>query len=245
MKAALIGDVHANLPALEAVLRHARQRGAATFWNIGDFIGYNAFPEEVVQRLMQPAVISIAGNYDRKVLKAERKQEKWLKSKAPEKVLSFVWSYQQLSPESRAFLSQLPGERRLEAEGWQVLLVHGSPYSMDEHLLPDTPEERLVELAGMARAQIVVCGHSHRAFVRRAAGVWFINTGSVGRPDDGDPRACYALLDLRPEQLAVVHYRVEYDLQRAVAAIHARGLPEDFAQMIIQGKNLDTIKEED
>ncbi len=246
MKAALIGDIHANLPALEAVTAHARQHGAEQFWNIGDFVGYNAFPEEVVRALMRPDVISIAGNYDRKVLKAEQKAEKWRKSdKDPDKIFSFVWSYRQLSAQSREFLSTLPDQHRLEVEGWRVLLVHGSPYSINEHLLPDTPQERLEELARAAQADIVICGHSHRAFVRRALETWFINTGSVGRPDDGDPRACYALLTLRPDDLAVVHYRVAYNVERAVQAIQMRGLPEDFARMIHEGKNLDAVKYEE
>ena len=120
-------------------------------------------------------------------------------------------------------------------------MTHASPASNEEHLTPDTPTKRLRELAGMADADLVICGHSHQPFTRQVQGVWFINTGSVGRPDDGDPRAAYAILTIEPDVFEVRHYRVEYDVARAVAAIRDRGLPEAFAQMLLQGNNLDVV----
>jgi len=90
-------------------------------------------------------------------------------------------------------------------------------------------------------ADVIVCGHSHREFARQVDETWFINTGSVGRPDDGDPRACYAVLQIGDGTFQIDHFRLEYDLASAVAAIHDRGLPEAFAQMLIQGRNLDAV----
>lgn len=242
MKVALIGDVHANLPALEAVFDHAGEMDVQFYWNIGDFVGYNAFPDEVVRYLNRPDVTSIIGNYDQKVLKVEKKLEKWSQTKAPEKVTSFLWSYRALSPESRRFLAALPEQLRLEVEGRQVVLVHGSPASIEEHLLPDTPIERMRELAALAGANIVVCGHSHQAFARWVEDTLFINTGSVGRQDDGDPRACYAVLTLDAHRTEVKHYRVGYDIARAVQKIRDSGLPEEFAQMVFLGRSFDAVK---
>ncbi|GAB4540966.1 MAG: metallophosphoesterase family protein [Anaerolineae bacterium] len=241
VRVALIGDVHANLPALEAVLAHASQQGVQETWHVGDFVGYGAFPDEVVRRLQGEAVISIVGNYDLKVLRFKKKGDKWRKSKRPEKWLAFKWAYENLSEESRQHLRSLPQEVRLDVAGRRVLLTHGSPASNEEHLTPETPEERLRELAHMAHADVVICGHSHYPFTRQVDGVWFINTGSVGRPDDGDPRAAYAVLHLEPEGLVAHHYRLEYDVSQAVAAIRRNGLPEAFAQMVLQGRNLDAV----
>jgi putative phosphoesterase len=239
---AAIGDVHANLPALEAVLEDAHQHGAEAIWNIGDFVGYGAFPEEVVDRLREIGAISIQGNYDRKALKVKKKRDAWKKKKVPEKWLAFQWAYEHLSKQSRKYLRSLPDEKALTVEGHSILLVHGSPASQDEHLTLDTPIERLRELAGMSDAEIIVCGHSHQPFTRSVDRTWFINTGSVGRPDDGDPRAAYARLDLTLVHLEINHYRVEYDVQRAVRAIRENGLPEDFARMILEGRPLDAVK---
>jgi putative phosphoesterase len=241
MRVALIGDVHANLPALEAVLADAKRRRAEAIWNAGDFVGYGAFPDEVVGLLRQVETASIIGNYDLKVLKFQRKRVKWKKRERHEKWLAFKWAHENLSEASRDYLASLPRERRLEAEGWRFLLVHGSPVSDDEHLRPQTPEARLGELARMADADVVVCGHSHQPMVRKVEGVRFINTGSVGRPDDGDPRACYVTLEVTRERLRARHHRVAYDLARAVAAVRECGLPDVFAQILIEGRSLDSV----
>jgi putative phosphoesterase len=241
----LIGDVHANLPALEAVLEHARQQGVEAIWNVGDFLGYGPFPDEVVKRLQEARAISIVGNYDLKVLAFKKKRKKWRKKKQIDKFLGFQWAAHNLSQESRGYLCALPEEREVHAEGLHVLLTHGSPVSNEEHLGPDTPVERLRELAGMVDADAIICGHSHRPFMRLVDNTLFANTGSVGRPDDGDPRACYAVLQTgrgggRPG-LQVQHYRLVYDVEEAVAAVRAQGLPESFAQMLIQGRDLNGV----
>jgi putative phosphoesterase len=246
VKIALIGDVHANLPALEAVLNHARQQKVEAIWNVGDFVGYGAFPNQVVERLRREQAVSIAGNYDLKVLRFTKKRKKWRKKKQLQKFLAFQWTHRTLTKKNHRYLRSLPGESELQVEGLRILLTHGSPASEDEHLTPDTPGERLRELASMVEADLVICGHSHRPFVRQVDGVCFINTGSVGRPDDGDPRACYAILHIqhssaRDRQLH--HYRVAYDVGSAVAAIREHGLPEAFAQMTIQGYALDEVME--
>lgn len=236
MRIALIGDIHANLPALEAVLSNARAADCEAVWNIGDFVGYGPYPDEVVQQVMRENIPSVIGNYDRKTL---RFLVKGVKTRNPLKRQAFDWALQRLSPESRAYLETLPKQRRMQAAGWSVLLCHASPESIKEHLTPETPEERLRELAEIAEARVVVFGHSHIPFARQVDGCWFINTGSVGRPDDGDPRACYALLELTPGALAVEHRRIEYDVERAARAIHEAGLPDAFAEMLRTGRNLD------
>ena len=243
MRIALIGDVHANLHALEAVLLHASDHGVKTIWNIGDFVGYGAFPDEVVRLLRQVKATSIIGNYDQKALKVRKKQAKWAAVKVPEKWLAFQWAYEHLSSGSRRYLKNLPEQRRLNVKGWKILLTHGSPASPEEHLTPDTPEERMHELAEMAAADIIICGHSHQPFSRWVDNILFINTGSVGRPDDGDPRATYAILKIKRKLVEVIHYRVEYDVDQAAAAIRANQLPEQFAQMLLQGRSLDKIVE--
>ena len=89
MKVALLGDIHANLPALEAVLNHAYGQGIDAIWNTGDWVGYNAFPNQVVTQLRESGAISIVGNYDLKVLRFKKKKKKWRHSKNPRKYLAF------------------------------------------------------------------------------------------------------------------------------------------------------------
>jgi putative phosphoesterase len=241
MRVGLIGDVHANLPALEAVLEHAYGREIDAIWNLGDFVGYGAFPDEVVQHLRVENVLSIIGNYDLKVLDIEHKKKKWRRKRIPLKIFAFEWAYQNLSKKSRKYLRSLPKEIRFEWEGNKVLLTHASPASNEEALDINTPESRLCELAQMTQVDLIICGHSHQAFVRQVDDVWFINTGSVGRPDDGDPRATYAIMQMSPDGISVKHYKVQYDVERAVEAVRKKELPEEFAQMLIRGVSLDTL----
>ncbi len=242
MRIALIGDVHANLPALKAVLDHAYRNGAQGIWNIGDFVGYGPYPEEVVCLLRAENAVSIQGNYDRKTLKVKKKIALWKKSKALEKWMAFEWAYERLSVGSRRYLRSLPIQRSFDCQGIHILLVHGSPASQDEHLTPDTPAGRFQELADMAGPGLVICGHSHVPFEHRVDKTWFINPGSVGRPDDGDARASYALLELGEGEPKLEHFRIAYDVEAVVQKIHAEGLPEDFAKMFEQGVDLSTVQ---
>jgi len=241
MIVALLTDVHGNLPALQAVLADAQAQRATAVWNLGDFLGYGPFPEQVVRSLRAVGAVSILGNYDAKVLAFPEKAARWRKKKAPKKYLAFRWAYEQLSPDSRDYLASLPPQRRLQADGVRVLLVHGSPDAIDEALSPQTPDERLAELAQAADARLIACGHSHQPFVRSLRDVMFVNPGSVGRPEGGDWRACYALVELGGGRLAAELRRVEYDVQAVVAAVRKAGLPNDFERMLLEGKSLDQL----
>jgi len=246
MKVALIGDIHANLPALEAVLEDAHKHGVEAIWNVGDMLGYGAFPDEVISLLQNEKVKSIIGNYDLKVLKIQQKKNKWKKGIPPEKWVAFNWTYEKLSESSIEYLSSLGKEIRMELEGKRILLVHGSPDSDEEHLTDETPEERLNELTQNADADLIIVGHSHVPFKRKIGNIWFINPGSVGRQSDGDPRASYAVMILKQQNwLRVTHHRVEYDVEKAVSAIRESELPELFAQMIQQGHSFENIKQKE
>lgn len=246
-KIALLGDVHANLPALQAVLTHAKSLRVEEIWNIGDFVGYGAFPNQVVKRMRKKKFSNIVGNYDLKVLNFPKKDENWQQNKHPLKYLAFKWAYENLSKKNRKFLGSLPVERVLKIGKHKFLLVHGSPVSNEELLEPDTPVRRLMELKQLAKATngvefaAIICGHSHQAFTRQVEKTLFINTGSVGRPGDGNPRAAYAILQVNENGLQVSHYRLDYDVDKAVMAIRNNGLPEAFAQMLIQGRDLETV----
>ena len=238
---AIIADVHANLHALNAVIADAKSRGAEIFLNAGDFLGYGTFPDEVVLKLSSDNVLSIIGNYDLKVLK--KRKEKKRENIKNEKQISFDYAGKNLSKSSIRYLRSLDREMKISIGAKNLLMVHGSPESIDEHLTPDTTDERMSELASIADAAVVIMGHSHLQFKRTVNGVTFINPGSVGRPDDGDRRANYAILDTR--SLSVNLIKVDYDVESAADSIRERGLPENFAQMFLRGVSLDAIIEDE
>ncbi|MBN1556320.1 MAG: YfcE family phosphodiesterase [Phycisphaerae bacterium] len=241
----LLADIHANEQALRAVLADAQRRSCEAIWNLGDSLGYGPRPEEVVHwQRTNPDVVSILGNYDRKVLSFARKPSEWPKPKSPAKFFAFRWAYEQLSEIHRVYLERLPAQARLEAGGHKILLVHASPEDESEAITEHTPPERLEHLANIAGADLVLFGHSHQPFDRSVHGVRFINPGSVGRSDDGDPRAAYATLHIERDRVDVEFHRVPYDYQAVAADARRRGLPEAFAQMFLRGCSLEaTIAE--
>lgn len=241
MRVAFLTDVHGNLPALAAVLAHAREAGVDEIWNGGDMVGYGAEPEACVQLLRETAALSIAGNYDHRVLLVPERRVTWSRSKHPLKLRAFVYAWENLSPASRHWLAGLPGLVRREAAGTTVQVNHASPVSDREHLGPDTPPSRWQVLAALANADLVLSGHTHVPLQRREGRTLFVNPGAVGRPEGGDPRAGYAVIDFSPSGCAVTLHRVAYDTAAAAAAVRARDLPEAFAQMFLRGATLGEV----
>lgn len=236
VKIAVLADVHGNLHALQAVIRDAERRGIDVFLNAGDFLGYGAFPNEVVELLRTKNALSILGNYDFEVMKKgdESKGEKKLALRAAKK---------ELAKSCETYLRSLPRSITLDIAGKKLLMVHGTPESTDEHISPDTPEKRLKELAKTANADIVIMGHSHWQFAREVDGVSFINPGSVGRPDDGNPQTAYAVVSSNPFSVELV--RLNYDAEAAADALRKKRMPESFAQMLLRGVSLDAVVAED
>jgi putative phosphoesterase len=241
MKIAVISDIHANLPALEAVLQHAGEMKVKTVWCLGDFTGFGANPDQVVLLLKKLKATCIIGNYDQTVLKIPKKSDEWKSKDKYEKWFSFDWSYHRLSKKSLEFLKSLPETRKETIKEWKILLTHGSPDSIDEPLNEETSQDHLKELAHKAHANIILCGHSHRPFMRFAGGSIFVNPGSVGRMFDGDPRASYAVLSIKKQKVEVDFFRIDYDIEREASAQLQAGLPDIYAEMTRRGISLDDL----
>jgi CHAD domain-containing protein len=149
LQIAVISDVHANLEALEKVLKDAKSRGADVFINAGDLIGFGACPNEVIELLCENNVLSIMGNYDTEVLEGESDAK-------GEKKIAFKYAEKELSKQSERYLKLLPHELRLEVAGKRLLVTHGSPEASEEHIYHDTPVEHLEELAQTVNADVVI-----------------------------------------------------------------------------------------
>ncbi len=236
VKIAVISDVHANLQALQAVVEDAQRHGAEVFLNAGDSIGFGANPNEVVELLCEKNVLSVIGNFDLEVLEGDGDAK-------GEKKLVYSFARNKLVKAAECYLSGLPRELRFEVGGRNLLVTHGAPGDIDEHIRLDASEEQFKGWAEKADADLVVVGHSHEQFQRQVVGVDFVNPGSVGRPGDGNPKAAYALISFNPFKLELM--RIDYDVENAAGALRRAGLPESFAQMLLSGVSLDFILQED
>ncbi|MGD0077015.1 MAG: YfcE family phosphodiesterase [Sedimentisphaerales bacterium] len=243
LKIAVLSDVHGNLPALDAVLADCAKQGEEQIWYLGDFVGYVPFPNEVIERLQKENAISIIGNYDLKVIAFVKNARQWKKNKLPEKYSAFEWNYKTLTSANKRYLQQLPKERRIKIAGLDVLLTHGSPADNEEGISSAMPAKRLNELAKIAKADVVLCGHTHRPFKKRVGGVLFVNAGSVGRPE-GDTSASYAILNFANGRVTVRHCKVEYDIDKATNAIRKAALSAGLADVIEKAASLDALKQQ-
>lgn len=218
------------------VLRLRHRRGLDAVYCLGDLVGYAQFPNEVIARIRAAAMPTIMGNYDDGV--GYDRDECGCAYRDPvERELgeqSFNWTKAHVTSDNKAFLRTLLPELRVEVDGKRLLLVHGSPRKMNEYLFEDRPISSFQRIADASNADVIVFGHTHRPYTKRVGDVLFVNAGSVGKPKDGDWRACYAIVDLTAHP-PVEFVRLEYDVASVAAAIRASELPNEFATDIERG----------
>jgi predicted phosphodiesterase len=248
MRIALISDIHANLPALEAVLDSIRGRGDGdAIYHLGDLVGYAPWPDETVERIRAEGIAGIAGNYDSTVATDYKHCGCRYEDPRQEALshLSYEWTRRHVSPATKRFLGALPF--RLDVRplgghlpGPRAILVHGAPTLNTLYWTADRSDDFRLKMAVQAGAHAgdVICfGHTHVPWTREVEGIHFVNTGSVGRPKDGDWRAAYVVLSMDGATVETEVMRVQYDVERTMDAIRRSNLPDDFAEYLRTGGN--------
>lgn len=246
MRYALISDIHANLPALESVLADIDARGDVdAIYHLGDLAGYAPWPNEVVALLRQRAIPGVAGNYDSTLAtdykhcgcRADTPHDEELSH------LSYAWTRAHVTADTKKYLASLPFRIDIRplgghVSGPTVTLVHGNQTLNTVYVTEDRPDSFLGKMAAdlESRPDDVICfGHTHKPWQREVSGVRFLNTGSVGRPKDGDWRACYVLLAIDGAGARLEFVRVEYDVEKAARGILGSELPHEFAESLKAG----------
>jgi len=225
LRLALISDPHGNLPALEAVLGRIDREGVDRILCAGDLVGYNPWPNEVVSMLRDRGVLAIRGNHDRAALAGKPV------GFTPAAAEALLWTLGQLSPDTASALRLLEDRTRFADDRGTIALYHGSPRDDDKYVFLEDVTEDLVQVA---RARIVVLGHTHVPMFFACPSGIVVNPGSVGQPRDGDPRATYAMLDTATEEWRVE--RVVYDVGRVQREILRAGLPRFLADRLAVGR---------
>jgi putative phosphoesterase len=249
MKIALFSDIHANYPALQAVLADIDQQNPDLIYCLGDLVGYAPYPNEVINEIRKRRIPTIAGNYDEGIGLATDNCGCAYKTETDKSMgaMSIAYTNEIIGADERAFLKNLPRHFALEfefnGEKFRLLLVHGSPRKINEYLFEDREEASLLRIMQQAGADIMAFGHTHKPYHRvlqNEEGTYrhAINIGSVGKPKDGDNRACYVLLEIHPETtmqkpvLQVNFMRVAYDFESVAQAVEASPLPNEYADML-------------
>jgi len=253
MKIALISDIHANLPALEAVLEDIEIKKPDAIYCLGDLVGYAPWPNEVVNEIRKRGIPTIAGNYDKGIGLQSDDCGCAYKTDIDKSLgkVSISYTNSAIGENEREYLRTLPAHIRVEfnlsQDTFNVLLVHGSPRRINEYLFEDRDAKSMLRIMEQANADIMVFGHTHKPYHKvlsqevdgetkyRHA----INTGSVGKPKDGDKRACYAIVLIKDstgfnisDSIKVEFVRVPYDIEKVARAIEKSQLPNEYADML-------------
>lgn len=256
MRIALFSDIHANLPALEACLQSIDEQKPDAVYCLGDLVGYNVWPNEVINEIRRRRIPTLAGNYDQGIGLTSDECGCAYKTDADRDMgkISISFTNSIVGPEERQYLRTLPAHIRVEFQlnddRLNLLLVHGSPRKINEYLFEDREEKSLLRIMEQADADILCFGHTHKPYHRilpteatadthhRHA----INIGSVGKPKDADPRGCYVVLSISPDStilnkdtVQVDFVRFEYDVEKAARAVEESPLPDAYAEMLRKG----------
>jgi len=256
MKIALFSDIHANLPALEAFFRDVDSHKPDAMYCLGDLVGYNVWPNEVINEIRKRNIPTIAGNYDFGIGRASDDCGCAYKTDTEKEMgkISISYTNSVVKPDERKYLRTLPAHIRLEfnlnGDRINLLLVHGSPRKINEYLFEDREEKSLLRIMEQADTDIMCFGHTHKPFQRtlnsgeenenhfRHA----INIGSVGKPKDNDSRGCYVSLTINDnsnteaaETIDVEFVRFSYDVEKAAKAVENSPLPNEYAEMLRKG----------
>ncbi|MBP7478263.1 MAG: metallophosphoesterase family protein [Chitinophagales bacterium] len=253
MRIALFSDIHANLPALEAFFKDIEKQKIDVLYCLGDLVGYNIWPNEIIEAIRKRGIPTIAGNYDFGVGRNsddcgcayKTDEDKAMGSQ------SIALTNELVSDENRQYLRTLPAhlniEFQLDNHSMNLLLVHGSPRKINEYLFEDREEKSMMRIMETVDADMLFCGHTHKPYHRifeyekegRTAYRHAVNIGSVGKPKDGDPRGSYVIINLQEdsnifnrESIQVEFIRFDYDIEKAAKAVEESVLPNSYADML-------------
>ncbi|MBF0330347.1 MAG: ROK family protein [Candidatus Omnitrophica bacterium] len=237
MRILLCSDIHANLPALLAVLKAAEKIPYDELWCLGDVVGYGPFPNECAEIIRKKASRIIYGNHDLKAVAPGIIARDAGDASRTYKDFVFDWTRAALTPGVRAFLKSLPSTIAVQVEGQRILLAHGSPLGVKDGIFADTSMVRLKALAQKFPVDAMLIGHTHDAFVRKAGKVTFINPGSIGRPFDADPAAAFMVLDITAKGVVAHRHRVAYDLSAVVDKMRAERFPDILVKAVAEARS--------
>jgi putative phosphoesterase len=232
---AVITDIHANLPALEAALARIDALGIETIYCGGDLVGYGPHPNEVCALIERRGIPTIYGNYDHAIARDHHDCGCAYITPADRELGqgSVEWTLANTDQASKDFMRELPFDLRFTVGSSKVHLVHGSPRKVNEYLFEDKPTSLYERLAAAEVDEVLVFGHTHKPWVHPYGDVLFVNCGSVGKPKDGDPRGAFAILRADDTGLDVTIERVEYDAEAVAREVAASGLPTAFADKLL------------
>lgn len=223
-KIGLIADIHANLPALKAVLEDMPETDKIIC--AGDIVGYGPQPNKVVELTRSKKITTSNGNHDYAIANEKFGMLGELGKKAAK------WTFRELTEENLSYLKKLEKRISLDENGYEIFIAHGTPRSpLKEYLYPSASNRDVLKMTQTVDSEVIALGHTHVPLNRTIQGKLIINPGSVGQPRDRNPDASYMILKLGEEK-NVTQKRVSYDVDDTAKKIEEQNLPEKLGTRI-------------
>jgi len=244
---AIISDIHGNLPALKTVLDDIKKRNIEEIYCLGDLVDFAPWTNEVIQLIRDSAIPCIMGNHDERIAFDEEiipvskhsPEETYARTTAIN-ITKYV-----ITEENKQYLSQLPAEFRLTFEyggsAKTVLLVHASTNSNDEYIYESHDQDLVRQMLDDNNADVLIMGHTHKSYIKTIhksghPDKLAINAGSVGRSREGEPLACYLILNPDSQGIHPQIIKLDYPIEETVEAIRKSKIPDFYADfLLLQG----------
>lgn len=218
MRLALLGDIHGNHHALDAVLSAARQARVERLLITGDLVGYYFWPAEVLELLEPWDKVVVRGNHE-ELLRNSRGSPEFLERVDRRYGTGVRVALESLSAAQLDWLEHLPHPAEVEIGDASLLICHGSPWDLDVYVYPDA-ELELLERCAASGHDWIVLGHTHYPMEQVLGRTTIVNPGSVGQPRNRRPGAHWVLLDTDSRELS---FRIEaYDPDPLILAVQER-----------------------
>jgi putative phosphoesterase len=236
---AIFSDIHANLPAFEAVLKDIESRNIPLSYCLGDLVDFAPWGNEVIEIFKKLRIPCLMGNHDERIafdhpiipLPHHDAVE------TGNRLLAINYSKSSISEENKAWLSALPYQLELVFKTGtslkKILLVHGSPLSNDQYIYASHPESDLLGMLGGRKIDALVMGHTHQSYVRHAETL-FVNCGSVGRSRENDRKATYCILHIYPEYILPEIIKLDYSREYVARQIYQSAIPDFYGDFLLQ-----------
>jgi putative phosphoesterase len=224
---AIISDIHANLIALDAVLKDIKNSGLTQIYCLGDLVDFAPWGNEVIDRIQEKNIPCLLGNHDQRIAFDEA---------------IIPLPHHEISAPHKKWLATLPYNIeltfKLGTSFRKILLVHASLQSNDEYIHESTPKHALSTLLKQRAIDILVMGHTHHSYIQQDGDVFFINCGSVGRSKEKDRKATYTIITLSEKQINAEIVKVDYPISAVANAIYDSNIPDFYGDFLLANNTL-------
>lgn len=224
MLVGLISDVHSNATALKAVLSEMEKMGVEKILHAGDIIGYNPYPNETIEMFIEHKIISILGNHERAIITGD------ISEFNPYAAAALLWTKKVLSPRNFDYIQSLKSREHFTIDNIHFVAIHGSPRDVDEYIYPVNVSAHFL---AVAKADVLVLGHTHVQFKKEYSLGIVLNPGSVGQPRDENPDAAFAVYDTITNVAKLK--RKNYDVEKVIEDMHNAHLPDKLGLRLRYG----------